>query len=169
MNNNNSVTREAFVASFTHPRKQELANMLLDGATKEQLEAAGFSRINALEMSTAIRTSIIDKQDFSLDWERSQEELDEEARLKAPQEQTDSGSAQATATASSPAPAQPAASPDAPTPAPAAGTGAPAAGAAPAETGSGDGGSHPTQTIGGNPTPAAPGDPTAPENQNLAG
>ena len=61
---NNKLTREEFVGQIGHPRKEEMANMILDEATFEELEEKGFGRINVLEMAALISANMIDMQKF---------------------------------------------------------------------------------------------------------
>lgn len=66
-NNSNTLSREGYLKTFGHPRKAELATMLLDGASVEELNAAGFGRINILEMASDIRLKVEGQKDFSID------------------------------------------------------------------------------------------------------
>lgn len=74
MNGQNNQTPEAFIGSFGHPRKAELATMLLSGeATIESLAEAGFGRITVLEMARGIRNNVIDMKEFDFEWPRDVE------------------------------------------------------------------------------------------------
>lgn len=66
-NNSNTLSREAYLKTFGHPRKKELAIMLLDGASVEDLNAAGFGRINILEAARDIRLKVEGQEGFSID------------------------------------------------------------------------------------------------------
>lgn len=61
------MSREAFIKSLSHSRKIELANMILDDASVEDMKNAGFGRINILEMARKISADVEGKEDFSLD------------------------------------------------------------------------------------------------------
>lgn len=66
-NNSNNLSREGYLKTFGHPRKKELAIMLLDGASVEELNEAGFGRINILEAARDIRLKVEGYADFKLD------------------------------------------------------------------------------------------------------
>lgn len=72
MNGNNSQTKEGFLKSYGHPRKKELATMIFDGKTEEEMLAAGFGRINILEMARAIRTSVAGMEGLKLNIPRQE-------------------------------------------------------------------------------------------------
>jgi hypothetical protein len=74
MNGNNTTTAEGFVKNLSHPRKKELATMLLNGTTIEALSAASFGRINVIEMARDIRRSVLGMEDFSFDYPRNVEQ-----------------------------------------------------------------------------------------------
>jgi hypothetical protein len=74
MNGHNQMTVEGFIKNLSHPRKQELATMLLNGTTIEALDAAGYGRINVIEMATEIRQSITGMSDFVFDYPNKIEE-----------------------------------------------------------------------------------------------
>lgn len=67
MNGSNNKTREAFLAEFTHPRKLELATMILDGKNFDELKEAGYGRINVLEMVREINRNVEGQEDFELE------------------------------------------------------------------------------------------------------
>lgn len=67
MANRNALSREAYLKTIAHPRKNELATMILDGASVEELNAAGFGRINILEAARDIRLKVEGKEDLSYD------------------------------------------------------------------------------------------------------
>lgn len=71
MNGNNTTTPEGFVKNLSHPRKKELATMLLNGTTIEALSAASFGRINVIEMARDIKRSVVGMEDFSFDYPRN--------------------------------------------------------------------------------------------------
>jgi hypothetical protein len=52
------LTREAFLSRFGHPRKVELATMILDRAPVDDLTAAGFGRLNVMEMARDIKLNV---------------------------------------------------------------------------------------------------------------
>ena len=66
----NNQTVPGFIAAISHPRKKQLAEMLIDGATVEALAEVGFSRINALEMARSIRQNVEGMKEFTFDWPR---------------------------------------------------------------------------------------------------
>ena len=75
MNGNNTQSAEGFIEAFGHPRKKELAGMLLaeEVATKQELVDAGFQRITVLEMSRNIRQNVEGMEDFEMEWPRDEE------------------------------------------------------------------------------------------------
>ncbi len=71
MNGQNKETKEGFIKGFRHPRKAELATALLSGeATVESLAAAGFGRVNVLEMARTIRHNVAGMEEFNFEWPR---------------------------------------------------------------------------------------------------
>lgn len=67
MNGNNSQTKEGFIKTLGHPRKQELATMICDGAEVSAMLAAGYGRINIIEMARDIRNSVVGMEGLSID------------------------------------------------------------------------------------------------------
>ena len=74
MNGNNSQTKEFFIKSLGHPRKQELAGMIFDGAEVPAMIAAGFGRITILEMAREIKNSVIEMESLDIDIPRDESE-----------------------------------------------------------------------------------------------
>lgn len=72
MEGHNKLTREEFLKGVSHPRKKELAEMLLDGKSKEEMVEAGYGRINILEMAREISRNVEDKKGFSVDFPRKE-------------------------------------------------------------------------------------------------
>lgn len=73
MNGNNTQTKEGFINALGHPRKKELAELLLtEGVTVEQVAAIGVNRVTALEMAREIRQSIQGMEEFSFEWPRDE-------------------------------------------------------------------------------------------------
>lgn len=74
MNGNNTQTKQGFINALGHPRKKQLATILLgDNATVEAAAEAGFDRISTLEMARNIKQSVEGMKDFSFDWPRDNE------------------------------------------------------------------------------------------------
>lgn len=67
MANRNTLSREAYLKTISHPRKLELATMILDGATVEELNAKDFGRVNILEAARAIRLQVEGQEELSFD------------------------------------------------------------------------------------------------------
>lgn len=74
MENRNSYTREAFIKELGHARKIELANMVMDGASIEDMNAAGFSRINIQEMYMQVKNNVTGFEDIQFNVPRTPEE-----------------------------------------------------------------------------------------------
>lgn len=70
--NNNSESRESYLAKITHPRKKELATMILDGASLEDMNAAGFGRLNILEAARVIRRNVQGQENLQIDIPRGE-------------------------------------------------------------------------------------------------
>lgn len=66
MSNSNKMTKEEFIASIVHPRKKQLATMLLSGATPEEIAEASFDRSRVLEMQTQIAKNVEGMTDFNI-------------------------------------------------------------------------------------------------------
>lgn len=64
MSNSNKMTKEEFIASIVHPRKKQLAEMILNEATPEEIAAASFDRSRVLEMQTQISRSVQGMEDL---------------------------------------------------------------------------------------------------------
>lgn len=82
MNGNNSQTKEGFIKSIGHPRKQELAEMIFAGAEVSAMKEAGFGRITILEMARSIKTSVEGMDGLEIDIPRTEgddEPVDEAA------------------------------------------------------------------------------------------
>lgn len=82
MNGNNSQTKEGFIKSIGHPRKQELAEMIFAGAEVSAMVEAGFGRITILEMARSIKTSVEGMEGLEIDIPRTEgddEPIDEAA------------------------------------------------------------------------------------------
>ena len=75
MNGNNTQSKEGFIGTLGHPRKVELAEMLLaeEVASQQAFVDAGFNRITVLEMARDIRTNVEGMEDMSFDWPRDEE------------------------------------------------------------------------------------------------
>tara|TARA_R110000851_G_scaffold29_6_gene128 strand:- start:7223 stop:7663 length:441 start_codon:yes stop_codon:yes gene_type:complete len=73
------MTSEAFIQSLTHPRRKELAGILLaEDFNSEELDTAalvekGFNRITVIEMAREISRQVIGMQDFAPEWPRNEE------------------------------------------------------------------------------------------------
>lgn len=87
MNGNNSQTKEGFIKSIGHPRKQDLANMIFDGAEVSAMREAGFGRINILEMARNIKHSVEGMEGLDIDIPRTEGD-DEPVSEEAPAEAT---------------------------------------------------------------------------------
>ncbi len=69
MNGNNTQTKEGFIGALGHPRKKELAAILLgENPTVEATAAAGFDRVTTLEMAREIKRNVQGMEDFSFEW-----------------------------------------------------------------------------------------------------
>lgn len=82
MNGNNSTTHEGFIKALGHPRKQELAEMIIAGADVAAMKEAGFGRINILEMARTIKESVEGMEGLDIDIPRTEgddEPVDEDA------------------------------------------------------------------------------------------
>lgn len=64
VSNSNRTTKEDFIKGIVHPRKKQLAEMLLNGATPEELTAASFDRSRVIEMSLNIAQSVEGMENF---------------------------------------------------------------------------------------------------------
>lgn len=72
MNGNNTQTKDGFISALGHPRKKQLATILLsENPTIESIAKAGFDRITTLEMIRSIRNSVEGMKDFSFEWPRN--------------------------------------------------------------------------------------------------
>lgn len=83
MKGNNSSTREAFIKELGHPRKIELANMIFDGASVEEMKNAGYGRINILEMAREISRDVEGQENLSIDIPRDDAEPESEKKESA--------------------------------------------------------------------------------------
>lgn len=61
------MTREDFIKGISHPRKVELANMIFDGVSFEDMQNAGFGRINVLEMAREISRDVEGQEELSVE------------------------------------------------------------------------------------------------------
>lgn len=79
MNGNNSQTREGFIKALSHPRKKELAELMLNAESPEAAVKAaqdsGADRITIMEMGREIRQSVEGMQDFRIKVIREESEV----------------------------------------------------------------------------------------------
>lgn len=73
MENRNTQSKEGFLKTVTHPRKNELARMIFDGKTPDEMLAAGFGRLNVLEMARQIRHNVEGMEGLDVDIPRGEE------------------------------------------------------------------------------------------------
>jgi len=66
ISNTNSVSREQYLKGITHPRKRQLATMILDRASVEEMNAEGFARLNIMEASRDIRSKVEGERDLKV-------------------------------------------------------------------------------------------------------
>lgn len=70
MNGNNSQTKEGFIKALNHPRKKELATIMINAGSPEAAiaaaEEAGADRITIMEMGREIRRSVAGMEDFRI-------------------------------------------------------------------------------------------------------
>lgn len=70
--NRNNVSREDYIARITHPRKRQLATMILDGASVAELNDAGFGRLNIMEAARDIKRNVEGQENLSYDIPRGE-------------------------------------------------------------------------------------------------
>lgn len=70
--NNNTESRESYLAKISHPRKKQLATMILDGATLAEMNDAGFGRLNILEAANVIRRNVQGQENLQIDIPRGE-------------------------------------------------------------------------------------------------
>lgn len=152
MDNKNKMSEVEFLDSFNHPRHRALAKMILDGESVESMNEAGFARINILEMVNKISGNIEGREDFQLDIPLGEGEKD----LAGAEEVADAND-----TEKKSAPEQSPEQSDASIVKDSEDDIAAMAGMNDAEKADyranreANGGAHPTETIGGNPTPTS--------------
>lgn len=78
MENNNLYSEKQYIESIGHPRKKELAELILSGATLEELQEKGFSKINAQESLKAIKLNVAGKEDLKIGSSVEEEDTTEE-------------------------------------------------------------------------------------------
>lgn len=90
MKGNNTQSKEGFINSLGHPRKKELAEVLMtEGVTLEEVKALQFDRISVMEMVREISRNIEGMEDFSFDYPRETAAVAEEAATETPSEGAD--------------------------------------------------------------------------------
>lgn len=79
MHNSNSMTAKGFIESLTHPRKVELAEILLakdfnvEEIDVEGLAEKGYGRMTVIEMGRQISREVEGMEEFTFDWPRNSE------------------------------------------------------------------------------------------------
>lgn len=69
MNGNNTQSKEGFINALGHPRKKELAEMLLaEEVNVEAVREAGYDRVTVAEMAREISRNVEGMEDFSVEW-----------------------------------------------------------------------------------------------------
>ena len=66
MSSNNQMSKEQFINQIGHVRKREMAAMILDGATFEELESKGFGRTNVQDMVAKIKIHVVGLEGFKV-------------------------------------------------------------------------------------------------------
>lgn len=173
-NNSNNLSREGYLKTFGHPRKKELAIMLLDGASVEELNAAGFGRINILEAARDIRLKVEGYADFKLDIPRgtgmdssSSEDIARTAEADEAEKKESPSASQEAAASPEPAQGQPAGDSETNDAGGSVDQVAPSGDVVPGVTAN-EPTAHPTETIGGNPVGTLTGEEDAAALQEKA-
>jgi hypothetical protein len=79
MENRNSYSREGFIKELGHVRKIELANLIMDNASVDEMNEAGFSKISIQEMATQIKKNVVGYGDLKIEFSMTEEEKEERA------------------------------------------------------------------------------------------
>lgn len=97
MNNANNMSKAGFIKSLTHPRKVELAEILLaDGFNADEVDVAeftakGFDRLTVIELGRQISKQVEGMEGFAIEWPRNdsvEKSRKEEAVDKKNEEET---------------------------------------------------------------------------------
>lgn len=97
MNNANNMSKAGFIKSLTHPRKVELAEILLaDGFNADEVDVAeftakGFDRLTVIELGRQISKQVEGMEGFAIEWPRTdsvEKSRKEEAVDKKNEEET---------------------------------------------------------------------------------
>lgn len=170
----NHLTRDEYLATFSHPRKQELAIMILDGSSVDDLNAAGYARINILEAVNDIKEKVEGMEAFELDIPRGEgmdsTSAEDVARDEAATAGDDAGKDSAAGTTHEsqvPVQGQPAAPDASPDTTNTPDHTAPSGDEVPGVT-AGEPTAHPVETIGGNPVGTLTGEEDAETLQRKA-
>jgi hypothetical protein len=75
MEGQNLYPVDLFISKLDHPRKQELATMLIEGTTIEAVSEAGFNRVIVLEMCREIRRNVVGMASFDFEYPRTTESV----------------------------------------------------------------------------------------------
>lgn len=92
--------KDTFIESLSHPRQVELAEMIFNEASPEEMVEKGYGRINVLEMAKKIAVNVEGFDDFVYDFpkDEAQAEAEVDPEAEGPKPEGHSATPEETAT-----------------------------------------------------------------------